>query len=150
MTDAESTIGRTASGSFRLTFAYDESGLRLAGSNRRSKPAPRSDDERGDGPTNAVTAELRAADGTTLFRRVLREPIPQSVEIAGDDGALRRVAVARSRGAFVVVVPDLAAAEEIVVDAGPDVVLSQPGFVEPPAARRRRRRLGRFDMPGRS
>jgi hypothetical protein len=139
-----------SSGSLRLTFAYDEAGLRLAGSNRRTKPAPRSDDERGEGPANAVTAELRAADGRPLFRRVLREPIPQSVEVAGDDGVLRRVARPRSRGAFVVVVPDVAAATEVVIDAGPDVALEQPAFAEPATARRRRRQLGRFAMPGRA
>lgn len=136
--------------SLRLTFAYDETGIRLAGSNRRSKPALRGDDLSREAPVNAVTIELRTKDGSALHRRALRDPIPQSVEVTGDAGKLQRIATPQPRGAFVVIVPDLDDATDIVIDAGAGVVLDQPGFAAPPVEGRRRRELARFAMPGRS
>lgn len=141
--------GEEPTRSLRLTFAYDESGIRLAAWNRRSKPAPRGHDERVAAPRNGISVELRDDMGVPLFRRLLAEPIAQTVEVVAEAGHLQRLPIARPNGTFIVVVPNLIAAVEISIDAGPDVVLRQQAFASGPAEPQRRR-LARFEMPGRS
>lgn len=149
MGDVNVREGELRARSVRLTFAYDESGIHLAAWNLRSKPAPRGHDERIAVPRNGISVELRDSEGSTLFRRLFAEPIAQTVEVVAEAGHLQRLPVARLRGTFVAVVPNLANAAEISIDSGADVVLSQPAF-ESESRPRRRRRLARFDMPGRS
>ncbi|MEZ5097678.1 MAG: hypothetical protein R2731_17240 [Nocardioides sp.] len=132
--------------SLRLTFAFDERGLRLAGAQRRRKAAPPGHDTRLPAPDHAVVVELRAADGRALHRRLLHDPIPQSVEIVNDQGRFERVPTALPRG------PSspwyrTSTRHDLVVDAGPRVRLAQPALAGVRLAPGGRRELGRFAVP---
>lgn len=134
-------------GSLRLAFSYDEAGVALLRSRaRRRKPAPPTDPLDVPPPDNAVVLELRTGRGDVRYRRLLPEPFPQSVEVADDDGRLRRVHYTRRSGAFSVVVPIPAEPWTVVLTVGPDVELGQPALAAPPGARPRRRELARFDL----
>lgn len=130
----------------RLVFTYDDDGLHLAGAVPRRKPAPRSDDTVGEPPANAVSVTVRLRDGSVVYRRLMSEPIPQSVEVI-EAGTIRRLPWAPSRGALAVVVPALDQPAEVVVDVGNDVDLRQPVLREGRTRADGRRELGRFDLP---
>lgn len=129
--------------SIRFTFAYDEAGIRLIDRTSRMKPPPPSD--RLDAPLrpDTIVAELRIASGAVLYRKLLRDPIPQDVEVFSPDASSRRLAMAPARGSFSVVVPSVRRAEEVVIEAGPAVVLQQFAAARPEQAQDRYV-LGRF------
>jgi hypothetical protein len=126
--------------SVRLTFAYDDDGLRLADRTPRRGAAPPTAPLDRDPPPAAVVVEVRAEGGGPLYRTLLADPIPQSLEARDDEGNLRRHEHAARRGAFTAVVPAPAEATVLVVSAGPAVKLAQPAL----AGRREllRERLG--------
>ena len=125
--------------SVRLTFSYSEDGIRLIARTRRLKPAPPSDPlDRGKAPT-MIVADLRRADGRTVYRKRLRRAIAQDVEVFDPDGGIRRVSSAPARGTFSVIVPAGLGAE-LVIDAGPEAPLG------PLSARRTDRQTGRATL----
>jgi hypothetical protein len=135
-----------AGGSVRLTFAYDDAGLRLASRSPRRKPPPPGAPLDREPPPNAAVVELRSRDGEVRYRQVLTDPVPQSLEALDPDGRLRRVAYAQPTGAFSVVVPRPAGAAVVVVLAGPRLELAQPGLAAPPGVPHRWRELARVTL----
>lgn len=129
----------------RLVFSCADDGLQLAGFTPRKKPAPRSDDTIVEPPANAVGVTVRLRDGAVVYRRLMPDPFPQSVEVI-DAGTIRRLPWAPDGGAFAVVVPALDQPAEVVVDAGHDVDLGQLAR-EAPAGPDGRRELGRYPLP---
>lgn len=119
-------------GSVRLTFVYDDNGLRLVSRTPRRKPARRSASLDREPPPNAVVVELRSQDGAVQYRQFLHDPIPQTLEASDPDGQFHRVAYARSSGGFSVVIPRPAVLAVVVVLAGPEVEVTQPGLAPPP------------------
>jgi hypothetical protein len=117
--------------SLRLTFWYDEDGVRLVRRTRRRSPAPPSEPLDRDPPSGAVMAEVRSADGEVTYRRYLVNPIPQTHECFTDTG-IRRVPYVRPSGAFTTVVPPVRAHAVVVVLAGPAVRFAQPALRTPP------------------
>ena len=72
--------------------------------------------------------ELQSSEGRTLYRRVIRHPIRANAEVALDEGGFtNRVAVA-DRGAFSLVVPNLADATDLALYASP---VDRPHLPEP-------------------
>jgi hypothetical protein len=132
----------------RLTFAYDDAGLRLASRTPRRKPAPPGASFDREPPPNAVVLELRSQEGSVLYRQILADPIPQSLEAIDPDGRLRRVAYARPSGGFSAVVPRVGEPAVVVVSAGPEVELAQPALAAPPGAPLRWRELVRETLEG--
>jgi hypothetical protein len=130
--------------SLRLTFAYDEAGLRLIDHTPRMKPAPPSDRLYAEPRRDAIIAELRTKDGAPLYRKRLYDPIPQHVEVHDPETGLRREPSAPRRGSFSVVVPSEQRADHVVIEAGPAVVLSQLPSARRDDARDERYLLGRF------
>jgi hypothetical protein len=118
--------------SLRLTFWYDEDGVRLVRRTRRGSPPPPSEPLDRDPPSGAVVAEVRSADGEVRYRRYLVNPIPQTHECFTDAG-IRRVPYARPSGAFTTVVPPVGAHAVVVVLAGPAVRFAQPALRTPRA-----------------
>jgi hypothetical protein len=114
--------------SYRLTFSFDEAGLRLVRRTPRLQPAPPSDNVARAPLPNAILAELRSSRGVVLYRKRLRDPIPQDVEVFDAQGMPHRVRAVRSRGMFSVIVPNLRGANTVAIDAGPDVILAQTPF----------------------
>ena len=116
--------------SLRLTFAYDDEGLRLVDRTRRLGVAPPTAPLDRDPPPAAVVVEVRAEGGGALYRTLLADPIPQSLESFDPEAGLRRHAHAPPSGGFSAVVPAPEDATEVVVWAGPAVTLAQPGLVK--------------------
>lgn len=137
-------------GSLRLDFAYDHNGLRLHKRARRRKQAPPGAALDREPPGNVIVVELRAADGTARFRRLLADAIPQNAEISDEDGSYHLIAEVRQSGGFSVVVPRPAGPAEVVVSAGPGVELAQRGLAPPPGGRRGWRELTRARLDGAS
>jgi hypothetical protein len=135
-------------GSVRLTFAYDDAGLRLVSRTPRRKPPPPSAPLDREPPPNTAMVELRSRDDEVRYRQLLTDPVPQSLEVLDPDGRLRRVAYAHPTGSFSVVVPRPAAAAVVVVLAGPRLELAQPGLAAPPGVPPRWRELARLTMEG--
>lgn len=130
----------------RLVFTYDDHGLGLAGFAPRRKPPPRGDDVTGEPPANALCVSVRLRDGSVVYRRLLADAIPQSVEVI-EAGRIRRLPWAPERGAFAVVVPALDQPAEVVVDVGHAVDLEQPAMRAVAPGPQGRRELGRFALP---
>jgi hypothetical protein len=132
--------------SVRLTFAYDDAGIRLVRRTRRHRPPPPSDDPRRAALPRALTAELRTARGALIFRRVLHDPIPRSVEFLGPNGKFQRAPGGPRSGVFTVVVPFTRRADHLVLLAGPEVRLAQPALAPRAGEERRRRELARIPL----
>lgn len=130
----------------RLVLAYDDEGLRLAAATPRAKRAPASGPISVEPAANAITVDVRRKGGVTVYRRVLSEPIAQSVEVF-DAPRPRRLATVPRRGAFAVVVPAVNERTQVVVEAGPDAMPRQSAFQAAVRTGSGRRELGRFDLP---
>lgn len=116
--------------SVRLTFHYDDDGLRLFSRTPRRSPAPPSEPLT-EPPPGAITLELRSRTGEVRYRRFLVNPIPQTLEADAGEGRLRRIPFAAPSGAFSAVVAPPKAGEVVVVSAGPAVHFAQPGLRGP-------------------
>ena len=112
----------------RLTFAYDQDGIRLIDRTKVQKrppePAPEPDVRRA-----GLTAELRAAGDRATYRQTIDQGLPRDVEVF--DPKLTR-GVYRSpeplrEGAFSIIVPDDAEAEELVLLTAPEPARRRPG-----------------------
>jgi hypothetical protein len=143
-----SDAATSQAGSVRLTFAYDNGGLRLVSRTPRRKPPPPTAPLDREPPPNTVVVELRSQQDAVQYRQLLTDPIPQSLEVIDPDGQFRRVAYARPTGGFSVVVPRPAAAAVVVVLAGPQVELAQPGLAPPPGVPPGWRELARLTLGG--
>jgi hypothetical protein len=100
----------------RLTFVREGDQLRLHSTTPVEMRVPPGDrparpDERG------FWAELRDAADQPLFRRVLRDPLPEDTEVFAPDPArsVARAPVAPSQAVFSVVVPDVPASRSVVL-----------------------------------
>ncbi len=113
--------------SLRLTFRYDDDGLRLFSRTLRRSPAPPSE-ALTEPPHGAITLELHSRTGEVRYRRFLIDPIPQTLETVGDQGRLRRVPFAPPTGSFSAVVASPEPGDVVVVSAGPAVRFAQPGL----------------------
>lgn len=134
--------------SVRLTFAYDDGGLRLVSRTPRRKPPPPTAPLDREPPPNTVVVELRSRENVVQYRQLLTDPIPQTLEVIDPDGQFRRVAYAHPTGGFSVVVPRPATAAVVVVSAGPRAELAQPGLAPPPGAPPGWRELARLALGG--
>lgn len=138
----------------RLTFAFDEDGIRLIDRTPVDKRIPPSDAVVDDPPPDAFAAELRTAQDDATFRRVLHDAIPQDVEVFDPVEGVSRRPVAPTSGAFTVLVPDDADAAEVVLIVGADAMPEQPGidaletFRDAPAPGRVPHVIGRFSLRG--
>jgi hypothetical protein len=140
--------GRQSSRSTRLTFTYDESGLRLVRRTRRPKGAPVGDDlDRAPG-ADRIWVEVNDARGSTIYRLTLRDPLRRSVEVFSPDGHIDRVPRAPTQGVLTVVVPDDRRASVVVVVAGPDARIAQPALAGEPGTRRELIRIAADDQQG--
>ncbi len=130
----------------RLTFAYDEQGVRLVRHADRAKPAPSSDSLDGVPHERTVVAEVRSANGEAIYRRSIPGALPTDVELFEPDGSMRREPLVMKQGVFTVVVPLTDVADHVVVDAGPQVAIPQFEVSADAKQRNDRVLLGRFPL----
>lgn len=109
----------------RLTFAFDERGVRLHRSTDRLKAAPVTDPLGEIAHVETVVAEVRTANGETIYRKQIPNAFPADAEIFDPDGTMHREPVEIRRGVFTVIVPIDRRADHVLVDAGPLVRITQ-------------------------
>jgi hypothetical protein len=114
--------------SLRYTLAYDEEGVRLLRRTPRTRTARPADDERRAARELAVTAELRDAEGRTLFRRVLEDPFPHALDFPTGEGY--QSAEGPESGVITFVAPYDERYRELVVLGGSAVSPRQRAFRE--------------------
>jgi hypothetical protein len=102
---------------WRLTFEYDGDDVRVVSRERVEMLAPPDDEELLSQGDAGYWVEVRDDDGAVLYRQVLHDPIRTDVEVFPEDPSqpIERVALEHPQGVFQVVVPDLAAGSEAVL-----------------------------------
>jgi hypothetical protein len=104
--------------SWRLTFEYDGSGVRLVAQQRVAMLAPPDDSDLTYAARAGHWIEVSDATGHGLYRQILHDPMRSRYEVhsADVDAVPASVAVpSGSTGVFQVVVPDLPGGTEIVL-----------------------------------
>ena len=114
--------------SVRLTFHYDEHGLRLAGRTPRRSPPPPTEPVNGEPPNGAIVLDLRSAAGEVRYRRLLSirylRRLRQAPARAAFDASRTRRRSGRSRRSL----PRRRRVPLLVVSVGPAVRLAQPAL----------------------
>lgn len=131
---------------WRLTYAYDASGIRLVAQQRVATLAPPDDSALTETGRAGYWVEVRDQAGEALYRQVITSPFRTMAEVHSPDPARHPVHVPATtpEGAFQVLIPDLPGAHEVVLHG-----LEAPG--EPAEATegrpRRKRAAGRAPEP---
>ncbi|MFF7993507.1 hypothetical protein ACFZDG_27420 [Kitasatospora xanthocidica] len=105
----------------RLIFEYEGTEIRLVSRQRVEMTSPPSDRLDDAGVTQGFWAELRDSRSNTLYRRVLHAPVRHDAEVFSEDPgqSVARIPVETPRGAFAVLVPDIAAADYVALVSSP-------------------------------
>jgi len=106
----------------RLVFTYEGDQVELVSEQTIEMTAPPLDEVDKPEERAGFLLELRDARGGALYRRALYEPIQHDVEIFSSNPSqpMARRPVETPTGTFVVLVPDMPDAEEVVLHASPD------------------------------
>src|SRR5262245_17144800 len=98
-----------SSQTLRLTFAYDGDDVKLLRTQRVAMITPPSVTAAPEKGQSGYWFEVRDAKGALLYHRAVHDPIRTDVEVFSDDAkqTITRVPVARPRGQFTLLVPDL-------------------------------------------
>lgn len=103
----EGAVSGEEPGAVRLVFAYEGEVVRLVSRQPVEVVVPPSDPVTGYEAEQGFWVETRAADETTLHRRILPDPFSGDVEVFSDDPqqSMSRSPVAEPSGSFTVLVP---------------------------------------------
>jgi len=108
----------------RLTLEYKDQQFRVRERHFLNKRAQSSDpilDKEKDKPRSGFWIDLRDANERPIYRQVLHNPVPVSVEIHTDDknNPIRREVNPNPEAVFGVLIPDLPNAESLVIVSSP-------------------------------
>jgi hypothetical protein len=135
-------MANVGSGALRLTFAYEGRSIELRDVEPVDTVAPAPPPS--ENGVAGFAVELLADDGELLFRRMLQDPLGESVELpTGDRDKARpfeRATVEKPSGTFIVMVP--------AVEGRAQVALFER-VGEEPERMERIEPIARFDLPGR-
>ena len=123
----------------RLTFRYEGDRIELVSRQPVEMTLPPSHPlEEAEGQSG-FWFTVRGRDGQPLYRRVMHPPIRTDAEVFSPQPTqnIKRVPVSRPSGTFVLVVPDLEAAETVTLHMHP---------LEPEAQALPAREIGRFEL----
>ncbi|HXR99972.1 MAG TPA: hypothetical protein VN724_05365 [Pyrinomonadaceae bacterium] len=100
----------------RLTFSYEGKNVKLVSQQRIEMIVPSSDVLKGYGQ-KGFWAELKSERDKTLYRTVLHNPTKNDAEVFPETpgGEISRQPAPKRKGVFVVVVPDTAKGEEVIL-----------------------------------
>ncbi len=100
----------------RLTFSYDGNNVKLLSQQRIEMTAPSSDVLKGYGQ-KGFWAELKNERDKTLYRTVMHNPTKNDAEVFPETpgGEISRQPAPKRKGVFVVVVPDTAKGQEVIL-----------------------------------
>ena len=101
----------------RLTFSYEGNDVKLLSQQRTEMIVPTSDATKGYGRHKGFWAELRSGSDKTLYRTVMHNPTKNDAEVfpGTPNEGISRVPAPKRKGVFVVVVPDTAEGEEVIL-----------------------------------
>jgi hypothetical protein len=101
----------------RLTFSYDGNDVKLLSQQRIDMIVPSSDAVKGYGTHKGFWAELRSARDKTLYRTVMHNPTKNDAEVfpGTPNESISREPAPKRKGVFVVVVPDTAEGEQVIL-----------------------------------
>ncbi|MBH1938792.1 hypothetical protein I5Q34_31805 [Streptomyces sp. AV19] len=124
----------------RLIFEYEGTDIRLVSRQRVEMVPPPGDPLHPEQDLHGFWVEVRDAGLHPLYRRVMHPPVRHDAEVFSDDPerSLARVPVDEPKGAFAVLVPDLADADHIALVSSPPA----PGATAAPATEVARFALG--------
>lgn len=115
--DPRDAAGQGPPRAIRLVFEYEGDEVRLVSRTRITKALPETDRSEDATQYQGTWSEVRDAEGTTLDRRVLVDPVPRDAEVfpeqLGDE--ITREPVERPSGVFTLLVPDLDGADHVAV-----------------------------------
>jgi hypothetical protein len=128
----------------RLVFEYEGDEVRLVSQARIEKVLPQTDQSADASESRGTWSEVRDADGVTLDRRVLVDPMPRDAEVFPEQlgEEIGREPIEHPSGVFTVLVPDLAGADHVAV------LSNAPGQVGVRAADALGTELVRVDLRG--
>jgi hypothetical protein len=100
----------------RLTFSYDGNNVKLLSQQRIDMIVPSSDALKGY-RQKGFWAELKSESDKTLYRSVMHNPTKNDAEVFPETpgGEISRQPAPKRKGVFVVVVPDTAKGEEVIL-----------------------------------
>jgi hypothetical protein len=101
----------------RLTFSYDGNDVKLLSQRRVDMIVPSSDAVKGYGTHKGFWAELRSGRDKTLYRTVMHNPTKNDAEVfpGTPNESISREPAPKRKGVFVVVVPDTAEGEQVIL-----------------------------------
>jgi hypothetical protein len=101
----------------RLVFEYEGEEVRLVSQTHIEKVLPPSDQSADALDSRGTWSEVRDADGATLDRRVLVDPMPRDAEVFPEQlgEEISREPLERPSGVFTLLVPDLEGADHVAV-----------------------------------
>ena len=106
--------------SLRLTFSYEGSDVRLVSKQNIEMLSPPSDPIRAQEEQAGFWYELRDAEGRTLYRRVIQNPIKFAFEVRSDpERPLAWQKMSEPRGDFVLLMPELEQGKTLVLFSSP-------------------------------
>lgn len=106
--------------SVRLTFSYEGSDVRLVSRQSIEMLSPPSDAIQVQEGQAGFWYELRDAEGRTLYRRVIQNPIKFAFEVRSDpERPLAWQKVSEPRGYFTLLMPELEQAKTLVLFSSP-------------------------------
>ena len=128
----------------RLVIEYDGSKLTVRDRQDVEMATPPSDPLQGYEGQSGFWFEVRDAKEKLLYRRVMSNPIPFDVEAHDPETGSRRYEVAKPRGVFAVLVPDLKEADSLSLMSSPSEPKKRAGPAKPlarfPLGRKRKGR----------
>jgi hypothetical protein len=101
----------------RLVFEYEGDEVRLVSQARIEKVLPQTDQSADALDFRGTWSEVRDADGATLDRRILVDPVPRDAEVFPEQlgEEIRREPLEHPSGVFTLLVPDLDGADHVAV-----------------------------------
>jgi hypothetical protein len=118
-----SSSPRGQGSSVRLTFSYEGADIRLIDRAILDKPtrpsAPLVGREKEQQARSGFWVELHGKGDEALYRLVMSNPIRSRSEVSDDKGGFTNIPREKPSGLFVVVVPNLAEAEHVVLYSSP-------------------------------
>ncbi len=103
--------------SWRVTFAYDGDRVRVIGKQRVDTLSPPDDSDAIADAAAGYWVEVRTAEGESLHRQVLANPLNDQMEVYSPDPtqSLHRIEASKPSGVFQVLVPDDPNGHDIVL-----------------------------------
>jgi hypothetical protein len=130
---------------WRLTFAYQGDEVRIVDRTRVPMLSPPDETDLTEGAEDGWWVEVRDDADRPLYRQVLHEPIRHDLEVFSPEG-MSHVPAPEVTGVFQAVVPDLSAAETVLLHgptkspgSGPGRAPDDDAAQKPPRSSRRRR-----------